>query len=110
MLIRQLVAASPSLGPEEVPALHRREPPKNSLPFQREKRAFQRLKPELMRTNRGQYVVIREEKPVLFGNNKTELAKQAYKQFGYGPLYIGLLEEEPEVVHLVTPRVPRRMT
>lgn len=110
MLIRQLVAMSPSLGPEEVPILHRREPPKSPLPFQQEKRAFERIKPELMKTNRGQYVVIREEKPVLFGHKKTELAKQAYKEFGYGPLYIGLLEEEPEVVHLSTPRVPRRMT
>jgi len=110
MLIRQLVAMSPSLGPEEVPILHRREPPKSPLPFQQEKRAFERIKPELMKTNRGQYVVVREEKPVLFGHKKTELAKQAYKDFGYGPLYIGLLEEEPEVVHLSTPRVPKRMT
>jgi dCTP deaminase len=110
MLIRQLVAISPSLGPEEVPTLHRREPPKPPLPFQRDKRAFERIKPELMKTNRGQYVVIREEKPILFGHNKTELAGQAYKEFGYGPLYIGLLEEEPEVVHLSTPRVPRRRT
>lgn len=110
MLIRQLVALSPSLGPEEAPALHRIEPPRHSLPFQREKRAFERIKPELIKKNYGQYVVIREEKPVLFGDNKIKLAQQAYKKFGYGPLYIGLLKEELEVVHLSTPRVHRRMT
>ena len=120
MLIRQLVAISPSLGAqevpspflgaEEVPSLYRRELPRRAVIFQREKQAFERLKPELLKTHRGQYVVIREEKGVLFGNNKNELAKQAYSQFGYGPLYIGLVEEEPEVVHIPTPRVSRRMT
>lgn len=110
MLIRQLVAVSPSLrAEEEAPTLYRRELQRVPAIFQREKQAFERLKPELLKTHRGQYVVIREGKLVLFGNNKTELAKQAYSQFGYGPLYIGLVEEGPEVVHMPTPRVSRRM-
>lgn len=50
-------------------------------------------------------MVIREEKAALFGHDKTELAKQAYEKFGYGPLYIGLVEEEPEAVHIPTPRM-----
>ncbi len=110
MLIRQLAAISPSLGLAEAPTLPRRELPKDLIIFQREKRAFERLKPELLKTHQGQYVVIREEKAALFGHNKTELAKQAYEKFGYGPLYIGLVEEETEVAHFPTPRVPRRMT
>ena len=110
MLIRQLAAISPSLGLAEAPILPRRELSKGLIIFQREKRAFERLKPGLLKTHRGQYVVIREEKAALFGHDKTELAKQAYEKFGYGPLYIGLVEEEPEVAHFPTPRVPRRMT
>lgn len=109
MLIRQLAATSPSLGVAEVPTLPRRELSKGHIIFQREKRAFEQLKPELLKTRRGQYVVIRDQKAVMFGNNKTELAKQAYEKFGYGILYIGLVEEEPEVIHLPTPRVSRRM-
>ena len=105
MLIRQLVASSPSLGLAEAPPLYPRKLPRGLAVFQRDKQAFERLKPKLLKTHRGQYVVIREEKAVLFGPNKTELAKQAYQQFGYGPLYIGLVEEEPEVVHLPTPRM-----
>lgn len=110
MLIRQLAAISPSLALAEAPTSPRRELPKGLVIFQREKRAFERLKPELLRTHRGQYVVIQGEKAVMFGHNKAELAKQAYEKFGYGPLYIGLVEEEPEVVHFATPRVLRRMT
>jgi dCTP deaminase len=107
MLIRQLAATSPSLRYEEIPIWKRKEPPKNHIIFQKEKRAFERLKKELMKRYRGQYVVIREEKAVLFGHNKTELAKKAYQQFGYVPLYIDLLEDEPEVVHLPSPRIRR---
>ena len=105
MLIRQLIALSPSLSYIEKPPLYPEESSINNASFQREKRSFKQLKPELMETHRGQYVVIREGKAVLFGQNKTELAKQAYEKFGYGPLYIGLVEEEPEVINLLTPRI-----
>lgn len=108
MLIRQLAAISPSLGLAEAPTSPRRELPKGLAIFQREKRAFERLKPELLKTHRGQYVVIRGEKAVMFGRNKTKLAEQAYEKFGYGPLYIGLVEEEPEVAHFPTPKVSRK--
>jgi hypothetical protein len=105
MLIRQLVASSPSLGTIEKPTFHPRELAGENTIFQLEKQAFNRLKPELLSEHRGQYVVIREEKAVMFGDDKTELAMQAYRQFGYGPLYIGLVEEGPEVTHIPTPRV-----
>jgi hypothetical protein len=75
--------------------------------FQREKEAFMRLKPKLLETNKGKYVVIRNGEPVLFGDNKVELAQAAYKKFGYVPLYIGLIQEEPEVVYLHTPKIRR---
>lgn len=109
MLIRQLAAASPSLKSLiETPTLPRRVTRHPDV-FSQEKEAFERLKPELLKTNRGQYVVIHEGKATLFGYDKMELAKQAYQRFGYRPLYIGLLREEPEAVHIPSPRVPRRM-
>jgi len=75
--------------------------------FEEEKRAFERLKPELMKNHRGEYVVIRDGKAVLFGRNKAELARKAYEKFGYRPLYIGLVQEGPEVVHIPTPTISR---
>jgi len=109
MLIRQLAAASPSLRLPEAPTVARRPPEQLGI-FEREKAAFERLKRELLKTHRGQYVVVRDEKAVLFGQDKTELAKQAYQKFGYGSIYIGLVQDKPEAVHIPTPRVPRRVT
>jgi len=106
MLIRQLVAASPSLSHVVVPSQHVPRTPRSET-FEREKRAFQRLKPLLMKSHRGEYVVIRDGKAVLFGRNKVELARKAYGKFGYGPLYIGLVQEEPEVIHMPTPTISR---
>jgi hypothetical protein len=76
--------------------------------FQQEKEAFMRLKHKLLETNKGKYVVIRNGEPVLFGDNKIELARAAYEKFGYVPLYIGLIQEELEVVYLHTPKVWRK--
>lgn len=105
MLIRQLAAASPTLRGEAL-AMPRRVPRQLGI-FEREKQAFERLKPELLKSHRGQYAVVRDEKVVLIGEDKAGLARQAYQKFGYGPLYIGLVEEKPEVVHIPTPRVAR---
>lgn len=107
MLIRQLAAASPSLRHLGEPTLPYRLPRELGI-FEQEKEVFERLKLELLEKHRGQYVVVRGGKVVLFGSNKTELARQAYQQFGYGPLYIGLVQREPESVHIPTPKVSRR--
>jgi dCTP deaminase len=104
MLIRQLAAVSPSLRHLETLTL-----PRQLGIFEQEREAFERLKPELLKTHRGQYVVVRGGKAVLFGQDKTKLARQAYEQFGYGPLYIGLVEKARETVHIPTPRASRRM-
>lgn len=109
MLIRQLAAASPSLKLAKAPTITRRPTERVGI-FEREKEAFERLKGELLKTHRGEYVVVRDGKAALFGRDKTELAKQAYQQFGYGSLYIGLVQDEPEAVHIPTPRMSRQIT
>jgi dCTP deaminase len=109
MLVRQLVAASPSLRPLERRPSHWVEPPRILASFQREKAAFEQLLPELLKTHRGQYVVVKGEKAVLFGADKTKLAKQAYEKLGYGILYIGLIEEEPEIMHIPTPKIAKKV-
>lgn len=101
MLVRQLIATSPRLRARETPPSPRQ---RETEIFEREKTAFEKLKLQLLGTHRGQYAVVRDGKVVLFGHNKTELAAQAYHQFGYGPLYIGLIQEEPEVAYIPTPR------
>jgi hypothetical protein len=65
--------------------------------FERERRAFFRLLPELLRTHRGQYAAIHDEQVVGIGPNQIELALQQYKRFGYVPIYVGLISDEPRV-------------
>lgn len=107
MLIRQLVAASPSLQKLEIPAIPRRTTQEIEV-FEREKAAFLRLKQELLKKHRGEFAVIRGGQAILFGKNKVELAKQVYQKYGYGPVYIGLVGEEFETVHITTPKISRR--
>ena len=110
MLIRQLAAVSPSLGLKDRTRQPRREVSKSIIAFEQEKLAFEQLKGELLKTHKDEYVVIKDRKPVMFGHDKTELAKHAYKKFGYGPLYVGLLRDEPEAIHIPTPRIPRSVS
>ena len=105
MLIQQLAATSPILKSRKKVVSKLKSPKKSSSAFQKEKQAFEKLKPELMKKYRGKYVVIKDEKAEIFDDNKTKIAEKAYKKFGYVPIYIGLLEEEPETVHFPTPRV-----
>ena len=79
----------------------------NEKIFEQEKEVFESLLPELLNRYKGKYVVIHNKKPVLFGKDKVNLAKKAYQKFGYIPLYIGLVDEKLETIHLRSPRVYR---
>ncbi len=73
--------------------------------FVREREAFNRLKPELMRTHRGKYVAVYRGEVAVIGNSGTEVAEEAYAKLGYVPLYVGLVEERLPVVRGPSPRV-----
>ena len=78
--------------------------------WERERRAFYRLLPELLRTHRDQYVAIHEERVVGSGTDDIELAMQAYKQFGYVPIYVGRVSVQPlPVVRLPSPKLVQNM-
>jgi len=102
-LAQHTVPAGPRLLAPTAPLL---EVPRAK--FRREKRAFEQLKPELLKTHRGKYVVIHEGKVALTGDDEVQLAKQAYKEFGYVELYIGLVQEEAPTVHIPSPRIGRQ--
>lgn len=63
--------------------------------WEREYHAFLLMLPELLKTHRGKYVAVHEEKPVDSGDDKTALAMRAYKTYGYVPIYVGLVAERP---------------
>jgi hypothetical protein len=78
--------------------------------WQREHEAFQKLLPQLLETHRDKYVAIHEEKPVDFGDDLIEVALRAYKRFGYVPIYVGLVSDEPpRPERIPSPRLVRNL-
>ena len=74
--------------------LPQREPTK----FERERRAFLRLLPELLATRRGQYVAIHEEQVAESGPDRMEVAMKVWKRVGGVDLYVGLVTDQPETI------------
>ena len=68
-------------------------PPRDK--WEREYLAFLQMLPDLLKTHRGQYVAVHEGQVVGCGDNKMELALQAYAKHGYVPIYVGIVAENP---------------
>jgi hypothetical protein len=81
---------------ELLPAPSLPEPPEDK--WRSEHRAFRRQLPELLKTHRHQYVAIHEGKVVESGNDKLAIAGRAYARFGYVPIFVGLVTDEPASV------------
>src|ERR1700730_16478169 len=73
-------------------------PPPAQGKWQREYEAFQRLRPELLRTHHGQYVVIHNGQVVDSGTVHPGLALRFFTRYGNVPVHIGLVTTEPEPV------------
>jgi hypothetical protein len=86
--------AAPSLPP----------PPEDK--WRREQRAFRRLLPELLKAYRGQYVAVHEGQVVESGPDKLDVAGRAYARFGYVPIYVSLVSDQPTPpVRIPSPRL-----
>ena len=84
------------------PALPR--PPEDK--WRREQRAFQRLLADLLKTHRGQYAAIHDEHMVESGADKLAVAGRAYARFGYVPIFVGLVTDQPPApIRMPTPRL-----
>ncbi|OAI38815.1 hypothetical protein AYO40_06360, partial [Planctomycetaceae bacterium SCGC AG-212-D15] len=63
--------------------------------FQRERLAFFRMKPQLLATHKGKYVAIHEGQLVDSGDDKIAVAMRVYQKFGYLPILVTLVTDEP---------------
>ena len=68
--------------------------------FERERQAFERLKPELLHTHRGQWVAIYRGEVVEAGQDRSQVLDSVYDRFGYVPVYVQQVEERPRVYKL----------
>jgi Family of unknown function (DUF5678) len=83
-------------------------PPPPEDKFRSEQRAFHRLLPELLSTYRDQYVAIHEGRVVESGEDKLEVARRAYARFGYIPIFVTLVTDQPQrPIRIPSPRVTR---
>jgi hypothetical protein len=79
-------------------------PPENK--WQRERRAFLKLYPQLLQTHRGKYVAIHEGRLVDSGEELVPLALRVYQRHGYVPIYMDLVTDEPQPpVRIPSPRL-----
>ena len=73
--------------------------------WRRERSVFQQLLPQLLTESPGKFVAIHAGRVVACGDNKIEVARQAYSQCGYVPIYVGLVSSEPQKpIRIPTPR------
>jgi Family of unknown function (DUF5678) len=74
--------------------------------FRSEQRAFNKLFPELLPTHRDQYVAIHGRQVVASGADQIEVAERAYALFGYIPILVTLVTDQPRpVIRIRSPRL-----
>src|SRR5258708_4111680 len=79
-------------------------PPGNKV--QGARRAFLKLYPQRLQTHRGKYVAIHEGQLVDSGDELVPLALRVYARFGYVPIYMDLVTDEPQpIVRVPSPRL-----
>ena len=77
-------------------------PPVPSDPkLKREHEALMRLWPELLKTHNGQYVAIHDGQVVGSGTDKVAVALKAYKEYGYIPIYVHLVTDQPQPIERI---------
>ena len=76
--------------------------------WEREYRAFMRLRESLLKAHKNQYVAVHEGKVVDSGDDEITLGLRVYAKFGYVAIYVGRVSDDPQpVVRIPTPR-PKR--
>lgn len=63
--------------------------------FERERRAFYRLLPDLLGTHRGQYVAVHNERIADSGPDRLSVAQRVLEKVGPTDIYVGLVDVEP---------------
>jgi hypothetical protein len=82
--------------------------PQSSDKFERERAAFFRLLPELLKTHRGKVVAIHDERVIAVGDDRRPVIDEAKRIAGRVDLFVETVAEEWPVERLGTRRVVGR--
>jgi hypothetical protein len=74
-------------------------PPKVETKWDREYRAFRRLLPQLLPTDRGKYVAIHNEQVFDMDVDEMALIMRVLRKVGNVDIHVGLVTDEPEPVY-----------
>ncbi len=96
-----LEAAAPAVPPAPV---------SDDPEFERNRAAFQRLLPELLKDHRGHWVGIVNEQAVVFGSTANSVLEELAETFGDVRIYIQQVLEKPRVYRMISRRVVRSVS
>jgi hypothetical protein len=82
--------------------------PKPRTKWEREYQAFCKLLPELLKTLKGKYVAIHDEKLVDSDSDDIALIQRVHAKYGYVPIHVEMVAEQPQIVRIPHYRVYRR--
>ena len=71
------------------------------------RQTFEQMRSELLKTHKGQFVAILNNQVVDADAEIGTLARRVYAGFGYRPIYMQKVTEQPRVARILSPRVTR---
>jgi len=82
----------------------RKQHPKGDVKLEKDRDAYIRLKPELLKTHLGEYAVIKDGELVAVGQDQQTLIDQTYQRFGVVDLYVKRVETQERIYRIPGPR------
>jgi len=82
--------------------------PADYLKFQEAKKYFQENKAQILEKYKGNFIAILDSTIVDHDRNFSDLARRVYEKFGYQTIYMPLVESEPVVLRIPSPRVSKQ--
>jgi hypothetical protein len=82
-------------------------PPGPDDEWEQGRQAFERMRNELLKTHKGQFVAILNNQVMDADAEIGTLARRVYARFGYRPVYMQKVTEQPRVARILSPRVVR---
>lgn len=81
---------------------------KGDVKLEKDREAFARLKPELLKTHLGEFAVIKDGELVATGKDQQALVDQTYQRFGVVDLYVKCIETQERIYHIPGPRKAKK--
>jgi len=76
--------------------------------FERNRATYYAMKDELLKTHRGKWVAFHDGQFMDSDADDSALSERMHTKYGYGKLYIHLVEEPEHVYRVPTPFIPRK--